>query len=122
MVDRRKGTGNRGEDLAADYLRGKGYMIIARNWRCKLGELDIVAEADNTLVFVEVRTRRAAASEAALESITQRKVQRLLQAVYTYLNEVPSAADKHWRVDIIGVALPRGLAPIIDHVEDALDW
>lgn len=122
MENQRRDTGNRGEDLAAEYLRGKGYAIVARNWRCRLGELDIVAEVDNVLVFVEVRTRRAATSETALESVTKRKVERLLKAVYTYLDETPSAADKNWRVDIIAIALPRGSSPIVEHVEDALDW
>jgi putative endonuclease len=54
----RKQTGNKGEDLAADYLVAAGYRIVGRNYRCPFGEIDIVAEEGKTLVFVEVKSRR----------------------------------------------------------------
>jgi putative endonuclease len=114
-------TGQRGESLAVDYLRAQGYVILGNNWRCTLGELDIIAQKDDTLVFVEVRTRVARNTEDALASITLQKRARLLRAIHIYL-KVHGLSDANWRVDVIAVALPRNAAPVIDHVEDALDW
>ena len=65
MPSQRSQLGNRGEQLAAQYLVQRGYTLIARNWRCAHGEIDIVALADSSIVFVEVRTRRADSVEAA---------------------------------------------------------
>ena len=114
-------TGNYGEKLAADYLRQKGYDILATNWHCQRGEIDIVARKDDMLVFVEVKTRRKSSTEAAFANITAKKRERLIATVYTYLDE-HADGDKEpiWRIDAIGVALSR--PPVIDHVEDALDW
>ena len=117
----KKHTGERGEDIAAWHLQGKGYNIVARNWQCTRGELDIIATKDEVLVFVEVRTRHAPNTEAALISITPRKRERLIASAYTYIEE--QALDNPlWRIDVVAVALPRYGQPIIEHVEDALGW
>ena len=116
-----KSFGQYGEQLAADYLTQQGYGIVTTNWHCKSGEIDIVAQKENLLVFVEVRTRSADTTEGAFESITPRKQKRMIAAVQTYLAEKEQeAAD--WRVDVIGIAIPRSGAPIIEHAEDALGW
>ena len=113
--------GRQGEQLAAQYLLQRGYTLLTANWRCAGGEIDIVARQDTTIVFVEVRTRRAATVDTALESITPRKRQRMLTAAQLYLaqNELDSA---DWRIDVIAVALPRSSAPLIEHLENGLDW
>jgi putative endonuclease len=74
----RKQIGQQGETLVAAYLAEQGYNIIQRNWRCPLGELDIVAETGGTLIFVEVRTRRSHRFGLAEESITPTKQSRLV--------------------------------------------
>ncbi|MEM6280965.1 MAG: YraN family protein [Chloroflexota bacterium] len=117
----RQATGAYGEHLAVDYLRQNNYHIVTTNWRCTTGEIDIVARDGDTLVFVEVRTRRRATVEAAFASITPAKQQKLVQAAYIYLGE-HNLDDAMWRIDVIGVALPHGKKPIIKHAEDALDW
>ncbi len=112
-------TGRLGETLAARYLQQRGYDILASNWRCPRGELDIVARIGGKLVFLEVRTRRRSDTEEAFASITARKRARLLAAIHEWL-ESNRQLDTDWQVDVIGVAL--GQRPRIDHVEDALDW
>jgi putative endonuclease len=116
-----KSFGQYGEQLAVDYLTQRGYSIVTTNWHCKAGEIDIVAQKDNLLVFVEVRTRSADTTEGAFESITPRKQKRMIAAVQTYLSEKEQEA-LDWRVDAIGIAIPRSGTPIIEHAEDALGW
>ncbi|NJL57904.1 YraN family protein [bacterium] len=115
-------TGETGERLAADYLvKQRGYTIIALNWRCPVGEIDIIARDHDTLVFVEVKTRHAASTEAAFASITPAKREKLTRAAYTYLNG-QAAEDALWRIDVVAVALSRHALPIIHYVQDAFDW
>ena len=113
--------GQRGEQLAAEYLKRQDYTILATNWHCKNGEIDIVAQKADTLVFVEVRTRRSESTEGAFESITPRKRSRMMAAAQAYVaaHELDHA---DWRVDMIGIAIPKRGAPIIEYAEDVLGW
>lgn len=117
-----KQTDAQGEAIARRYLRQRGYQIIESNWSSIFGELDIVAEQAGMLTFVEVKTRRAASTEAALEGITAAKRERMLKAVYQYLHDRAFDPDVQWRIDVIAVALPGKGPPKLDHVEDAFDW
>ncbi len=120
MLDKRKQTGQHGEDAAAMYLTERGYSIVQRNWRCTVGELDIVAEADNTLVFVEVRTKRSRNFGTAVESITPTKQAKLVELAETYLQET-NILNQDWRIDVIAIWLEAGL-PHINHIENAVGW
>ncbi len=117
-----KRTGAQGEALARRYLRQRGYRILDKNWSSLFGELDIVAEQKGVLAFVEVKTRRAADTEAALGGITAAKKERMLKAVYQYLNDKELDPDTQWQIDVIAVALDGKRPPKLDHVEDAFDW
>jgi len=119
-MDKRKRTGRRGEELAAVYLAGQGYTIIARNWRCAIGELDLIATDGQTLVFVEVRTRRGGHLGAAEESITPAKQARLIELAQTYLQGIDLTYPS-WRIDVVAVQLGRG-EPQINHIENAVGW
>ena len=81
----RRQVGDRGEKLAADYLRSRGYDIIESNFRCREGEIDIVARKGETLVFVEVRTRRGRDFGTPEESISPLKQQRLVSLAEAYV-------------------------------------
>jgi len=84
--------GSRAEALCAELLRRAGLRILARNWRCRLGEIDLVAQEAGTVVFVEVRLRRGERYGGAAESITAAKRARLLAAARLYLaGRAPSA-------------------------------
>jgi putative endonuclease len=117
----RKHTGNLGESLASAYLQTQGYTILATNWHCPNGEIDIVAQQGDALVFVEVKTRRAGGLDAAFNSITVQKRQRLIDSAYNYIHD-QELEDPLWRIDLIAIALRRGEQPVIDHRENALDW
>lgn len=121
MTTSKKQTGNHGEALAARFLEKNGYVIVETNWHCIGGELDIIARKENTLVFVEVKTCRGDTVEAALMQITPAKRRRLTASAYTYVHEKQHEALL-WRIDVIGIALPYRAQPVIEHMEDALDW
>ncbi|MBA3869575.1 MAG: YraN family protein [Anaerolineae bacterium] len=113
--------GRQGEQLAVSHLQILGYEIVTTNWRCPLGEIDIIATKDNILVFVEVRSRHAENTEASFESINARKQTKLAALANDYI-DMHKLDDTIWRIDVIGVAIPRSGKAIIEHVEDALGW
>jgi len=120
-MTREQTTGQHGEALAVAYLQKKGYEIVARNWHCQYGEIDIVARGELGLVFIEVKTRHAATVNSALTAITAKKRDKLIKSAYSYIS-AHDLDDEHWRIDAIGIALNKQRKPIIAHVEDALDW
>ena len=105
--------GRRGEARAAEHLRAAGYRILEQNFRCRLGEIDLVAMDGHTLVFVEVRTRRQAAHGTALATVTASKQQRLARVAQFYLQRRQPRFDA-CRFDVIGITAGR-----LQHVEDA---
>jgi putative endonuclease len=106
MTDPRQGLGRLGEQLAVDELSRRGYRIQHRNWRCQAGEVDIVAEHEGWLVFVEVRTRRGRAMGAPEASITAPKRERMVRVAQTFLAEYePDEVD--WRIDVVAVVLTK---------------
>ena len=82
-------AGARAEELCAELLRGYGLRIIERNWHCRFGEIDLIAEEGGTLVFAEVRLRNARAFGGAAESITAAKRSRVIAAAQLYLIRRP---------------------------------
>lgn len=120
MTDQRKQTGRQGEDLAVSFLKGKGYQLIERNWRCPTGELDIIAADGDTVVFVEVRTRSGLHFGSAEESITPAKQARLIELAQIYVQE-KTLSTQPWRIDVVAIQLGRGL-PQINHIENAVGW
>ena len=84
--------GARAEDLCADLLRAAGLTLLERNWRCRLGEIDLIAEERGTLVFAEVRMRRPSLFGGAAESVTAAKRARIIAAARLYLTRRPESA------------------------------
>jgi putative endonuclease len=105
MKNARKRLGRLGENLAADHLERRGYVICQRNYRCPVGEMDIVAGDGDCLVFVEVRTRRGREYGTPEESITAAKQAKLVEVAQTYLQEHDWPGD--WRIDVVAVELTR---------------
>jgi len=115
----RRDLGAFGERVAAAHLEAKGYRIRARNFRCREGEIDIVAEEGDCLVFVEVRTRRGDAFGSPAESVTVAKERRLLTVARAYLqqhNDVPP----NQRIDVVAIELSRGRLLTVQHIEGAI--
>lgn len=120
-MTRQRKLGDRGEQIACQHLLKNGYSIVVTQWHCAHGELDIVARQGEMLVFVEVKTRRGQAAEEALSGITARKRERLIKSAQLYLDE-HGLADAAWRIDAIAIIYRAGGPPLVQHVEDALDW
>lgn len=112
--------GTFGEERAAAFLRGAGYEIIAQNWRCQGGELDIVARHNDTLVAVEVKTRRSDACGHPCEAVDVQKMRRLRLLLREWLRTTNMHAHQI-RIDVIGVIVPRWGPVDITHVKGA-DW
>jgi len=93
--------GAAGEVLAARFLRDKGYTVVSSNFRCRQGEIDIIATHGDYIVFVEVKTRQENAMYAPREAVTAAKQRRLLQTAAIYLSRFP--ADLQPRFDVVEV-------------------
>jgi putative endonuclease len=110
----------KGEELAASYLSERGYKIIERNWRfSRLGEIDIIAQKQNTLVFVEVKTRTSRACGDPLESITPSKQRQIAKLVNVYMLQKPVYNHLLQRVDAISVILKN--SPEVEHLKNAFE-
>lgn len=111
--------GDRGENLAARYLRERGYKILLRNFRCPLGEIDIVARDGRTLVFVEVKTRTED-DPLPEDQVNPFKQHQLTKAGKYYLGRygVPQPPS---RFDVIAVVWPDGREPVIRHTPHAFE-
>ena len=112
--------GKWGERLAADFLRRDGWRIVETNYRCRMGEIDLIAEKGRYLVFVEVKLRKGARYGLASEAVTHNKRQRLRTTAELYLSEHPTRLQP--RFDVIEVYAPQGmntLEPGISRIENA---
>ncbi len=112
--------GRWGESLAAAYLQKKRYTIVAANYRCRMGEVDLIAEDKKHLVFVEVKLRKSAEFARAMEFVDRKKQERIKQTALLYLAQ--HETEKPVRFDVIEVYAPQGLdtkKPKITHLEDA---
>lgn len=113
--------GRWGESVAADYLHRKRYTLIAANFRCRCGEIDLIVEDRKYIVFVEVKLRRSAQFAQAREFVDHRKQERLKQTALLYLSQ-HEENSKQPRFDVIEIYAPQGIQtkkPEIHHLEDA---
>ena len=113
-------TGAWGEALAAEYLRKKRYRILATNYRCRFGEIDLIAANRKYLVFVEVKLRKSDSFAFAFEYVDSRKQDRIRTTASVYLSEI--STDLQPRFDVIEIYAPEGTEtknPRIHHMEDA---
>ena len=121
--------GHLGEDLASKYLKSKGFSVLARNYRKKFGEIDIVSEKGGRVHFVEVKT----VSCENLESVTEKildsfrpednvhswKLRRLSNAIQVYLSEKGYGEEKEWQFDVITVLLDeKNKIAKVEHIKD----
>lgn len=118
--DNRRLTGQLGEDIAANHLAQQGYFIVERNWRCRSGELDIIADKDGQLLVVEVRTRNSGGLYGhPAESVQWRKQAQVRKTAQIYLL-MTGQSERIIRFDVITVILKRdALFMDIDHIPNA---
>jgi putative endonuclease len=96
--------GKKAEEIASDFLRGKGYHILQRNYRNRFCEIDIVAVDKNQLVFAEVKYRKNSDYGEPLQSITKQKFKRMARAIDFFLSEKPEHQYLSPRLDVIGIS------------------
>ena len=119
-MNSRATLGRRGEEIAAEHLRSRGYQIIERNVRSRYGEIDLVARDGDCLVFVEVRSIRSTALTPE-ESITARKQSRMARLGMAYL-QAHGVEDASWRADVIAITFGSGgQAPHVEHYVNAIE-
>ena len=116
----RQELGRLGERLARDAIKKKGYRILETNFRCRSGEIDIVAQEKDCLVFVEVRTRSNLNFGSPEESITAIKKRRLVSSAFTYI-ETHQDLPSLWRIDVVAIETNlEGKLERIEIIEDAV--
>jgi putative endonuclease len=102
MTRERHELGVAGERAAESFLRRRGYTIVERNYRCALGEIDLVALDGRTVVFIEVKTRRGAVVQAAFDAVSPRKQRQIVRAAEHYL-AARRLQDRDVRFDVVAV-------------------
>jgi putative endonuclease len=118
---KRKELGDAGEKLAKDFLKKKGYKIRETNFRCREGEIDIIARKKDCLVFVEVRTKSSSGCGSPEESVTFAKKEKLIASALTYLSEHKNLPES-WRIDFVAVELDQnGKVTRIELFENAIN-
>ena len=118
MVRAKDALGRYGEDIAARHLQSQGFVVLDRNWRCDIGEIDIVARDGDTLVVCEVKTRSGTGFGGPLEAVTAVKAARLRRLAARWLGS-HNVHPRQIRIDMVGVLGGLG-GPTIEHVRGAI--
>jgi len=116
----RTGLGATGEELAISYLKKLGYRIVERNFRCKLGEIDVVAYDGNTLVFVEVRTKKSRHFGSPVSSVSYQKQRKLISLAKFYIKK-HKLFNKSARFDVVGVRFDSDGSYRINLIQNAFE-
>ncbi len=121
MTASRRRLGRKGEDIARRRLESDGYSVLQANYRVGRLEIDLVAEKDGVLVFVEVRTRKGRSFGPPEESITPAKQSHLVDAAHAYL-QANGAITRDWRIDVVVLNLgSNGRVLRLDVIENAVE-
>jgi len=119
-VMNRQETGKLGEKLAQKFLKKKSYRILETDFRCRMGEIDIVAQQKDYLVFVEVRTKSSLDFGTPEESITQSKKEKLIASALTYISTHQNLPPL-WRIDVVAIEVDqKGKSKRIELIENAI--
>lgn len=121
MLSGRQASGRRAEELAAQFLGEQGLQVLERNYRRRLGELDIVARGAGVLVVAEVRSRSSARFGGAAASVDWRKRQRITRTASALLQQHPALARLAVRFDVLIVSDPLGPEPRIEWLQHAFE-
>lgn len=113
-MDNKRRVGAVYEEKAAEYLRGKGYQIINKNFRCRMGEIDIIARQNTILVFVEVKYRKTASFGYPEEAVSFSKQRTIRKVAEYFLTKEHLSPDTECRFDVIAI-----LGEEIRHIENA---
>ncbi len=120
MLNKHQRFGRFGEDLAVRFLRQKGYRILKTNYRTPFGEIDIIAEYGDVLVFVEVKSRKSAAFGPPTASVDRRKQKKISMSALSYLKSAKKTGARA-RFDVVSIRLSDGHYPQIEVIENAFE-
>lgn len=112
-------TGRTGEELAASFLTAKGLRVVEKNFRCQAGEIDLICQAGELLVFVEVKTRSGTLFGTPGQAVNRTKVGRMVRAASAYLTR-EDLWSRSCRFDLVAIVLGQG-EPKLEHWEDVID-
>ena len=115
-----RAKGTRGEDLARDFLIAYGYVLITSNWRSRAGEIDLVMQDEDCLVFVEVKARRGEQAGRAGEALGRSQARRILNAGEWFIQEHPEFSSLVWRCDLVAITFGADQHPSFDHFVNAI--
>jgi putative endonuclease len=116
-MDPRRVFGNRAEKLAEQFLKNTGMNIVARQYKTKIGEIDLIARDGDEIVFVEVKARRSSTFGYPEESVTQAKLKKITLVSQQYLKD-KQIEDILYRIDVIAIEMRQG-SPVITHIKYA---
>jgi putative endonuclease len=111
--------GKEGERLAEEYLKKKGYKLVERNYRCSMGELDLIVLDRRVVVFVEVKTRTGHGFGSPFEAVEFHKQHKMIQVAQYFLTE-KRLHQRDARFDVVGISWPGG-DPVVEHIENAFE-
>ena len=120
MTFARINSGKRGEEIAVSYLKRQGYKIIERNYKTKLGEIDIIADCEGCICFIEVRTRNNQAFGLPEETILKKKQLQITKTALAYIKRY-DLEDKNCKFDVVSVQNVDSLEPEIKLIKNAFD-
>ena len=115
----RQVLGQEGERIAERYLTKKGYRVVERNYRCPVGEVDLIALDRRVIVFVEVKTRHDRSFGGPLESVDPRKQRKMIKAALFFLSK-HKLHQRDARFDVVGISFA-GRSPMVEHIENAFE-
>jgi len=118
MTRERQALGKWGEELAYRAIKRLGYKKIVRNYRCPLGEVDLIAKDGETLVFIEIKTRKGRGLAYAKEAVNERKKRQLSKVALFYMKTL-DVCDRPARFDVVAVSLENDSQPTIELIKDA---
>lgn len=113
-----KQKGDLGETLAADYLKEKGHLLLAQNYKKKTGEIDLITQADETIVFTEVKLRQTTAFGTPAQAVDYKRQQRLIKTALWYLQE-NNRFQYNVRFDVIELIRQKSGSYALNHIENA---
>jgi putative endonuclease len=119
MINTRQVLGRLGEEVAERFLRKKGYKLVARNYRCAAGEVDLIVLDRRVIVFVEVKTRSGDRFGTPFEAVEVRKQRKMMRAAQFFLTE-KGLHQRDARFDVVGISWPSG-KPTVEHIENAFE-
>ena len=119
-MSKQKILGKLGEDCAAKFLEEHGYKIVARNYRIRSAEIDLIAQIDNVIIFVEVKARSDIRHGLPVEAVNLRKQKKIIEAAGVFLQD-ENFAECACRFDVVEVYLSGGSVTEINHIENAFE-